>query len=172
MSDAYLLPTTPVMGVPEVEPSSTEEIVMITEPESDAGAAVAEPSGPKSSSARSATRKGRNPVQSSALAIEGTPALHKGKIYEAEQLLHRAFVANGHNDAALAGLAENNFDLGRLQSVFSYAEQAVAAAPKVAKYRILLIATPKPRAQRNTALELGHPTAKGRLRQLREQVGE
>ncbi len=73
-----------------------------------------------------------------ALAKEGLQALRAHELKRAELLLNRAIAADRKNAAALAGLARFHFELGRYANAVSYAQKAVAAAPKRGRYRMLL----------------------------------
>ncbi len=121
----------------------------------------------------------RDPAKANTLARQGVAAFKRGKFAESEALFHRALGHNRRNAMALGGLAELYFERGSYQKAVQYAAKAVNAAPRRAKYRIVLgdayfktLAYQSARREYVKAQELGHPSAGARLAQLNKRLGK
>ncbi|MEM9456546.1 MAG: serine/threonine-protein kinase [Myxococcota bacterium] len=146
-----------------------------SETDSSTGGETDDPTG--GSDASPADR--RNPAKAKALARQGTSAFRKGEFAQAEALFHRALGYNRRNATALGGLSELYFERGSYQKAVQYGSKAVRAAPRRARYRIVLgdayfktLAYQNARRQYAKAESLGHPSAAGRLEQLRQRLGQ
>jgi len=82
--------------------------------------------------------KKSDPRAATQLAKQGLHALRAHELKRAEALLNRAIAADRRNATALGGLARFHFELGRYAKAVTYAEKAVAAAPKQGRYRMTL----------------------------------
>lgn len=97
--------------------------------------AVASPAPP---SARAIASRQRDPGRATALVADGLRLIRAVELAEARASFERALAADGSSHAAYAGLAEVSFEEARYEDALSYARRAVALAPKLVAYKILL----------------------------------
>ncbi|HWB77777.1 MAG TPA: protein kinase [Nannocystaceae bacterium] len=157
----------PPVEVPKRRSERVEEEVLIV-PDDPPPAPEVTPSEPVA----------RDDRTSAQLVVDGRAAAARGQLDTAQWLFRRALTHDSRSAAALAGLAEIEYDRGHYHSANRYARDAVRYAPKKADYRILLGDTffktheyLAARRHYEEAERLGHAQAAARLELLREQSG-
>jgi tRNA A-37 threonylcarbamoyl transferase component Bud32/tetratricopeptide (TPR) repeat protein len=160
--------------VPQVrgpQPESEPEVPPEPEPEAASG-------GQKSGSPGSSAPP-RDPKRAKKLAAQAQSAFKAGNLSAAEKLFHQALERDRNSRAAVAGLAELNFERGRYRDAVRFGKRAVELAPKKAQYRILLgdahfkvLDYASARRHYEKAKKLGHSGAAKRLQRLEETVGK
>jgi tetratricopeptide (TPR) repeat protein len=105
-------------------------------------------------------------------------AQRSGDMKAAESWFHRALEIDRGQPDALAGLSELYFEQGAYQRALEFARRGVKAAPKSGRHHVILgdcnfkaLRYADARAAYETALELGHSSARGRLARLDEMLG-
>jgi tetratricopeptide (TPR) repeat protein len=120
----------------------------------------------------------RDPARARELADEGMTALTAGRRSDAESLFHQAIAYDNRNVKALMGLSDVYFDNGAKVKAVQFAELAVEAAPKSrvsnlklgdAYYNVLRYRDALKHYEK--ALELGEPSAQGRIDKVKARIG-
>jgi tetratricopeptide (TPR) repeat protein len=128
---------------------------------------------------RTVTRQKHDPKYARELAQEGQAALQAANWKEAARLFHQALSYDRKCTAALIGLSDLHFEKAERSEAIRYAQQAVAAAPKNAGYKIKLgdayykaLRYHDAKAEYEAAAKLGDSRAQGRLEKIAQTLGE
>lgn len=145
-------------------------------PSPSSPASATPPAGPADTKADATPR---DPVNATALAKEGLAALRSRQLERAEALLNRAVARDHRNATALGGLARFHFEMGRYAESAKFAKKAIAAAPKRARYRMILgnayfkvLRFEEARTAYRAAKRLGAAEADKALRRVEAKLGE
>jgi serine/threonine protein kinase/tetratricopeptide (TPR) repeat protein len=134
--------------VSELDPRDAEARERAQAPPSSAGdAAAAGPSAALAATAPGATKgrrrdddvdagPPRNAPASQKASREGTAAMARGRLTDAEQAFTRAVRADSQNAVAVGGLAEVAFERARYSDALDYARRAAKLAPRNPKYLV------------------------------------
>jgi tetratricopeptide (TPR) repeat protein len=120
----------------------------------------------------------RDPQGAKQLAQQGQSALEATQWKEAERLFHQALQLDRQCAGALIGLSDLHFDRSEYKMALTYAERAVAAAPKNAGFRIKLgdvyykvLRYDEAKEAYEAAAQLGSSAAAKRLAKLEDKLG-
>jgi tetratricopeptide (TPR) repeat protein len=120
----------------------------------------------------------RDPARARRDVDVGRGHLRAGRFDAAEAAFHRALEADARSHEAFSGLSEVYFNRAAYQKALSYAQRAVAGAPRRADYRMQLgdayfkvLQYDDARREYEVAARRGHPRATSALARLRERMG-
>jgi tetratricopeptide (TPR) repeat protein len=120
----------------------------------------------------------RDPAAARTLAEQGTAALRATKWSDAERLFHQALELDRRCAPALIGLSDLHFERGEYSKASTFAERAVAAAPKNAGYRIKLgdvyfkvVRYAEAKEAYEAAKKLGSQAADAKLAKIQSKLG-